>query len=177
MRLHSPRVTVPFVCLLAASVAMAQEAAPVSGPGAASAVVTGQKAPVVGEFRPAPQPDPTRLVALVPVVDVPGRNGAKAPLFLEDREGSQSLSSGRLKTDASKAEVPAGIVAFRAMYSDDGQWALVDLQAREARALEPVRSSSDTRVRVFTPSELANAANAGRVALPEGLNLAKFLEP
>jgi hypothetical protein len=166
-----------LACLLAASVATAQESAPVSGPGGASSGVTGQKAPLSGEFRPSPQLNPTRIVALVPVVDVPGTDHAKAPLFLEDRESPETLAPGRLKPDASKAEVPAGIVSFRAMYSTDGQWALVDLQAREAVALDRVRKSLDSRVRIFTPAELANFEQASRVTLPAGLDLAQFLEP
>ncbi len=178
LRLYSLGFSVILACLLPVSVAMTQESAPVSGPsGASSGVVTGQKAPVAGEFRPSPQPDPTRIVALVPVVDVPGRNGARAPLFLEARKSPEAASSGDLKTDTSKAEVPAGIVSFRAMYSTDGQWALVDLRAREAAALDAVRKTGDSRVRIFVPAELASAEKAGQVTLPGGLNLALFLEP
>lgn len=118
-------------CLLMATVAMAQDSASNAGSSGGeaqssttqpssyshpSAVITGQRAPVQGEFRPAPQADPTRIIALVPVVDVPGGNGAKAPMFLEDRESPAKPASERVKTDASKAEVPEGIVAFRAMY-------------------------------------------------------------
>ncbi|MCC7340220.1 MAG: hypothetical protein IT170_03960 [Bryobacterales bacterium] len=173
LRLDFARAVFLLTGFLIAFLAMAQ--APGAGPGEPSA--TSQAAPVAGEFRPSPQPNPTRLIVLVPVVDVPGTNGAKAPLFLEDRESPQTLAGGRLKTDASKAEVPGGIVSFRAMYSTDGQWALVDLHAREASALEPVRASRDVRLRIFTPGELANPTAASRVQLPEGLNLAKFLEP
>lgn len=178
LRLYSLGFSVILACLLPVSVAMTQESAPAPGPGGASSgVITGQKAPVAGEFRPSPQPDPTRIIALVPVVEVPGTNGARAPLFLEDREHSGVAALGSLKTDASKAEVPAGIVSFRAMYSTDGQWALVDLRAREAAALNAVRKSGDSRVRIFAPAELASAEKAGQVTLPGGLNLALFLEP
>lgn len=59
-RLHSPRVTVPLVCLLAASLAMAQESAPAPAPGASSAVVTGQQAPPAGEFLSSSPSGPPR---------------------------------------------------------------------------------------------------------------------
>lgn len=175
--------------LLVASVVLAQESVGSSGPAGAeslsptspaSPVVTGQKAPVAGIFRPAAQADPTRIVALVPMVDVPGvtlEGGGhpKAALFLPDVPSPEKRASLRSKTDPSKAEVPSGIVAFRAMVSDDGQWALVDLQAREASALEPVRQSQDTRVRIFSASELASPSSARELSLPPGLNLAVFL--
>ncbi len=176
-------------CLLVASVVMAQESVGSSGLAGAESlspassappVVTGQKAPVVGTFRPAPQADPTRIVALVPMVDVPGvtlegGGSPKAALFLHDLEGPGQAASARPKTDESKAEVPRSIVAFRAMVSDDGHWALVDLQAREASALDAVRRSQDTRVRIFTAAELASPHTAREISLPPGLNLAVFL--
>ncbi|MDZ7636795.1 MAG: hypothetical protein U5J83_00840 [Bryobacterales bacterium] len=134
LRLYSLGVSFVLFCLLAASVVTAQETASVPRPGSATpGVVTGQKVPLAGEFRPSPQLDPTRIVALVPVVDVPGIEGAKsAPLSLEDNQSPVKQAPERLKLDSSKAEVPSGIVSFRAMYSDDGEWALVDLEAREA---------------------------------------------
>ncbi|MDZ7637658.1 MAG: hypothetical protein U5J83_05325 [Bryobacterales bacterium] len=131
---------------------------------------------MAGEFRPSPQLDPTRIVALVPVVDVPGIKGAKAPLFLEDNQSPVKQAPERLKLDSSKAEVPAGIVRFRAMYSDDGEWALVDLQAREASALERVRDSLDVRVRIFSARELEDPKGWKSIAFPPGLSLAEFLE-
>jgi hypothetical protein len=190
LRLDSKFLCILLSCLLVASVAMAQESAGSSGSASAeslsptspaSPVVTGQKAPVPGTFRPAPQADPTRIVALVPMVDVPGvtlegGGSPKAALFLHDLEGPGKSASARTKTDESKAEVPRGIVAFRAMYSDDGQWALVDLQAREASVLDPVRKSQDTRVRIFTATELASPSSAREIALPPKLNLAEFLD-
>ncbi|MDZ7637182.1 MAG: hypothetical protein U5J83_02860 [Bryobacterales bacterium] len=178
LRMYSLGVSFVLVCLLAASVATAQEAASVPRPGSATpGVVTGQKAPLAGEFRPAPQPDPTRIIALVPVVDVPGIAGARAPLFLEDNQSPVKQAPERLKLDSSKAEVPSGIVAFRAVYSDDGEWALVDLEARDASALERVRQSKDARVRIFTASELESSESARAVAMPKGLSLSLLLQP
>lgn len=153
--------------LLVAAVMSAQESAPNQ---------PGQKSPLIGQYRPSPQADPTRIVALVPVVDVPGTTNARAPLFLEDRESPLSQAAERVKLDSSKAEVPAGIISFRAMYSDDGKWALVDVQARDALALEHIRTSLDTRVRIFTPDELAGKANAENIVLSPGLSLAQFIE-
>lgn len=147
--------------------AQAQESAPIP---------PGQKAPLNGQYRPTPQLDPTRIVALVPMVDVPGIPNARAPLFLEERESPLKQASERTKTDLSKAQVPSGIVAFRAMVSDDGQWALIDLQARDAASLEHVRASQDLRVRIFSADALEAADAAKSMSLPRGLSLSEFLD-
>lgn len=163
-------------CILSMAV-IAQDATPPEA---------GEQAPVRGQFRPAPQVDPTRMVALVPVIEA---HGARVPLFLEDfhapasvagpesPDNPESTGVGRTKLDSSKAQVPAGIIGFRVMYSDDNQWALVDLKAREAAALDHVRNSGDARVRIFTTDELSSAEQARQVSLPPGLSLAQFLQP
>lgn len=51
-----------------------------------------------------------------------------------------------------KAEAAAagrGILAFAYQVSDDGQWALVELVARDRKALEPVLSDRRPSVKVF----------------------------
>ncbi len=160
------KITVAFV-LLCAAAALAQERPPAS---------LERRFPVDGQYKPSPQLDPTRIIALVPVVPVPGTANAKAPLFLEDRESPLKQPAERVKTDSSKAEVPAGIVSFRAMYSNDNAWALVDLQARDAASLEGVRAPLEVRVRFFTAEELLNPEAIDKAGtLPEGLSLAAFL--
>lgn len=159
-----------LLCLISV-LAIAQEAPSPSPPPA-----QGPAAPVRGQYRPAPQENPTRVVALVPVVGLAEAPGAKAPLFLEDFHRPESAGVMRTRIDSSKAEVPAGITSFRAMYSDDNQWALVDLKALNAAALEPVRKSGDTRVRIFTAEDLGNLSAIRGVSLPQGLSLQQFLE-
>lgn len=158
------------ICLLGALPMMPQSGSPMSD---------SAKAQIAGEYLPAPQVDPTRVVALVPTSDVKGVPGARVPLFLERFQpgAASDEQDPDTKVDDSKAVVPSGIISFRVMMSEDRQWALVDLKARDAAGLAHVRQCEDSRVRIFTAEELSSPEQAMQVMLPQGLLLAPFLEP
>ncbi|MCW5966442.1 MAG: hypothetical protein KIT83_20565 [Bryobacterales bacterium] len=137
--------------------------------------VAGSRSPVAGTFRPSPQTPATRLVALVPVVPVPGVTDTVAPKFLEDEYRSASNREARTRTDSGKAVVPSGIVSYRVMMSADDKWALIDVQSKDPIGLATARTSKEFGVRIFQPEELDDPMRRKAIVLPEGLSLEAFL--
>lgn len=137
----------------------------------------GQRSPVVGQFRPAPQPSPIRIVALVPVVDIPGSRGAKAPLFLESLHATGDQGPGpTMRQDSSKSWVKSGFTRFRIMYSSDFQWALIDVTAKNPEDLNSIKASSNPAVMVISTEDLTDLKRRSRLQLPDGLSLSEFME-
>lgn len=94
-------------------------------------------ASVTAQFRPvAPGQTGERLVAIVPMVNDPVKKITR-PMFVD----------------------LAGVTAFKAILSDDGRWALVEIVAKTRSALTPA----------FNSAAFSMAAT-GRLGLPPDVN-------
>jgi len=104
------------------------------------------------QYRPvAPTQTGERLVAIVPVVN-DERSRAAKPMF---------------------SDLP-GLISYKAILSDDGRWALIEVVTKSRKALEPALNSRDfadaARLRVGLPFDVNP-----RIELPEGRGVAQLL--
>ncbi|HZU29038.1 MAG TPA: hypothetical protein VFA04_26175 [Bryobacteraceae bacterium] len=78
-----------------------------------------------------------RIIAVVPLIGSGSSEDPKRPMFVP------------LSSERSGPGDRSGIIAFKQLASDDGNFALVELVAADRSAFSPILESSDPRVKAF----------------------------